>query len=259
MPSYKKNLLLQIGPIQTAVNLYTVKQPSQKSGVRRVCPEHMVPLKQQYACYEGDDTEIFHWGEWADAVETPEGWRKVKQSERPEVDASESLTLIPVPAEEVNDHTFEGDNIYYCQPAGEAYHLTWEILNRQMKSGKTVFLARGALRRGREKLWKLELFRGYPVLREIMFPEGIKDTPETDVDVTVDRETQKLVSTFVDQAMKSWDEIDTDDEFQKRFDKWIDSGELVQVNDKESPSTKQTPQEMIAGLQEAVRNATKNQ
>ncbi len=215
----------------------------------------MVPLTQQYVCNEGDTTEVFAWGEWADAVETPKGWRKVRTTERPSVDKVEAMTLIPVAAQDVRDHTFEGDNIYYCEPANEAQALTWHILNRQMKSGKLVFMARGALRQGKDKLWKLELFQGFPVLREIIFPGTIRDAPEVD-SMRIDKDTQDLVGQFIEQSMSSWDDVDTADSWQDQFNKWVNAGELVQVNDAEASDT-QSPDDLIAGLQEAVKKSLK--
>lgn len=257
MPAYKKNLLLQIGPIQTAVDLHTVKPSQSQSSVRRLCPEHKVPLSQQYVCTEDDNHKTFAWGEWASGVQTPDGWRIVRESERPSVAASDVLTLIPVPASEVRDQTFEGENIYYCQPSSEPSKLTWTILNRQMQSGKVVFLARGALRQGRAKLWKLELFRGYPVLREILFPENLKPTPETEP-MKIDKETQTLVAKFIEASMSSWDDVDTTDDFKAKFDQWVAAGDAVQVKDAPTSGTTQSVEEMMAGLKESVRRATAN-
>jgi hypothetical protein len=258
MPAYKKNLLLQIGPIPTAVNLHTVKPSRNKSSsVRRICPEHLVPITQQNVCEEDDTHKIFAWGEWADAVETPEGWKLLKDTDRPPEDEPvDSMNLIPVPAQEIRDHTFDGDNLYYCEPSSDAYLLSWEILNRQMKAGKVAFLCRGSLRtNSKTKLWKYELFQGYPVLREVMFPEAIKPAPDTDRSTKIDKATQSLVSEFIKQSMSSWDNVDTTDDWQTRFNEWINTGEDVQVKVPDGDGTKvlQTQHEMIAGLQEAVR------
>lgn len=252
MPAFKKQLLLQIGPIQTAVDLHTVKEAAETS-IRRVCPDHLIPLKQRVVCEE--DEKVFGWGEWADAVPGPDGWRVVHKSEKPSVDASSSLTLIPMAAQDVRDNTFEGENMYYCKPSSEPFTLTWHILNRAMKPGKTLFMARGALRAGREKLWKYELFRGYPILREVVFPDAIKPQPDTDMDFKIDKETQNLVSTFIDSTMSSWDQIDTTDSFKAAFDKWVGAGNLVQVK-AESPDTTNV-EDMIKNLQNAVKAATK--
>jgi hypothetical protein len=261
MPAFKKNLLLQIGPIPTAVNLHTVKPSRNKStSVRRVCPDHLVPLSQQYACTEDDNHRIFAWGEWADAVETPEGWKLLTNDDRPQDEPVDSMQLIPVPAQEIRNQTFDGESLYYCEPSSDAYLLSWEILNRQMKTGKVAFLCRGSFRRNsKTKLWKYELFQGYPVLREVMFPEAIKPAPDTDRSTKIDKATQNLVTEFIAQSMSSWDDVDTTDDWQTRFNEWIGTGEDVQVKVPDGDGTKvqQTQQEMIAGLQEAVRKHNK--
>jgi non-homologous end joining protein Ku len=260
MAAYKKDLVLSIGPIQTTVNLHTVRPSSSGSGRKIVCPDHLVPLSQQYVCKEDDNHRTFSWGEWAYAVETPEGLRLMDDEAKPEIEPTNELPLIPVPAQEIRDHTFEGDGMYYCQPSSRASALTWTILARQLKTGKVAFMTRGSLRRGsKDKLWKLELFRGYPVLREIAFPDEVKEAPDASVadDVTVDKPTQKLVSEFIDASMSTWDDVDTTNTWKQQFEAWVDSSEIVRTNDVEKPATKQGPEDLIAELQAAVEASKK--
>lgn len=259
MAAYKKDLILSIGPIQTTVNLHTVQSSSGPSR-RIICPDHLVPLSQQYVCEEDDNHRTFSWGEWAYGMETPEGFRVLKDEEKPQPEPTNELALIPVPAQEIRDNTFEGDSMYYCQPSSKASALTWTILNRQLKTGKVSFMTRGCLRRNsKEKLWKLELFRGYPVLREIAFPDNLKPEPDAEIaeDVTVDKPTQKLVSEFIDASMSTWDDVDTTDTWQEQFEEWINDSEIVRPNVSEESATKQSPEDLIKGLQEAVKNAKK--
>ena len=255
MRAFRKDLMLQIGPIQTMVNLYSVV-PSSKPSARIVCPDHTVPLKQQYRCPEDD--AVIPWGSWDQAVETPQGWRKVDPSVRPTLEsASKVLELTPVPASEIADNTFEGDAIYWLEPSNEASIPTWTILVRQMKSGKTAFVTRGGFKKGGiERLWKIELFRGHPVLRSMQFPETINDAPENP-SVTVDKETMTLVNNFIEARMSSWDDVDTTDRFAAALQEWIQAGELTDVGAVDSyGNVKQSPEDMMAALKEAVRKAT---
>ncbi len=156
MAAYKKDLILSIGPIQTTVNLHTVQSSSGPSR-KIICPDHLVPLSQQYVCKEDDNHRTFSWGECAYGIETPEGFRVLMDEDKPQLELTNELALIPVPAQEIRDNTFEGDSMYYCQPSSKASALTWTILNRQLKTGKVAFMTRGCLRRNsKEKLWKLE-------------------------------------------------------------------------------------------------------
>lgn len=254
MAAFRKELLLQIGPIQTTVNLHSVA-PRSKTSARLVCPDHTVPLKQQYRCPEED--HVVAWGTWDRAVETAEGWRKVKASDRPTLEAaSKVLELTPVPAKEIEENTFTGESIYWMEPSNEAAMETWSILVRQMNTGKVAFVTRGGFKKGGlEKLWRLELFRGYPVLRELVFPDKINKQPEGEP-IRVPKDTSTLVGQFIEARMSSWDEIDTVDRFQTALNEWVSKGELVKMKEASSDEPpKQTHEDMMAALKEAVEKA----
>lgn len=252
MGAFRKELLLQIGPIQTTVNLHSVA-PSSKPSVRRVCPDHSIPLKQQYRCLEGDGHDIA-WGEWDSAVETAKGWRKVDPDQRPTLEAATKvMELVPVPAKEIADNTFATDTLYWVSPASDASLMNWTMLVRQITSGKTAFVTRGGFRKGGiERLWRLEMFRDYPVLRQLQFPETITAPPETET-VTIDRATHKLVAEFIETRTSSWNDIDTTDRFEKALNEWAASGELVDIGDSSTSSDEgQSVTDMMALLKEAV-------
>ena len=254
--AYRKDIALTIGPITTLVNLHSVVPSSSGSKTKRVCPDHKIPLNQKMMCPK--DKEIFEWGEWLDAVETAEGWRAVSQAERPTMDqASKSLDLVPVPVKEIENNSFEGESTYWLEPSNEVSLTTWSILVQQLKTGTIVFVTRGGFSKGgREKLWKLELFRGYPILRELRFPDTIRDAPEAEP-VKVDKETKELVNNFIESRMSEWDDIDTTDNLQAQFEKWVQAGELISVAESTSSEPKQTHEDMLANLKRAVEEATK--
>lgn len=256
MAVFRRELLLQIGPISTTVNLSSVV-PSKKSSTRLVCPDHTVPLKQQYRCTppEGDE-HVVEWGTWDKAIETPKGWRKVNPDDRPTLEqASKVLELVPVPSKEIDENTFATDTLYWVEPSNEASIVNWTILVRQIKSGKTAFVTRGGFKKGGiERLWRLEMFRGSPVLRQLQFPDTINDAPEAEA-VTIDKETLTLVNAFIEARLTSWDDLDTTDRFEKMLEDWAASGQLVDVVEEDNDGKpKQTHEDMMEALKKAVTN-----
>lgn len=246
MGSYRKGLLLSLGPLRAAVDLNTVA-PEKRSGLKRLCPTHYIPLHQRYECSEGPHLV----DEWVNGMEQADGgWKVVDPEEKPSVDAVRVLELTPVPTAELEANTFEGRSTYYCEPSSIGDHLNWELFRRALK-GKMSFVARGAMRRGGEKLWRLELFRNYLVLREIMFPETIKPAPEAP-DVRVDKETSLLVKKFIDTKSTEWENFDSEDTLQHKVDEWLSAG-----TEKESKETggATPPKDAVQSLQDALRAA----
>jgi non-homologous end joining protein Ku len=254
--SYRKNLSLSLGPIQAAVNLLTVL-PSVKSDTHRYCPEHHERLNQHYVCLnlredEGKSHNV-EWGQWVLGADTTDGFKLVEEGTKPKVDRTDALVLTPVPTKEIEANTIEGPAIYYCQPSTAAGHQAWAIMHKVVKSGKTTLITKGALRAGREKLWKITTFRDYLVLREIVFPDNITDTPEN-VDFKVDAATNKLVTQFVDNLMTSWDDVDTTDDMEERITTWLDSGEIIERPEGEAKEvvTGQAGEDLKASIAKAI-------
>lgn len=250
MGSYRKGLLLSLGSIiQVQVDLQTVV-PSQRSGLKRLCPDHHQPVKQSYACPEGHPIT-----EWVSGQETTEGWKIVKPDERPNFDANDALELIPVPAHELDEHTFAGSAIYYCQPTSSVTHEAWGVLHKILTKGKVALITKGALRKGAQKLWRVDVFRDYLVLREVVFPENIKAVPEQ-VETKIPKATMDLVNQFIDKLMVSWDKFDASDETRKRIDQWIAAGETVEADTKtKRVADLTTGIAAVANLQESLREA----
>ena len=235
MGSYRKGLLLSLGSIiQVQVDLQTVV-PTQRSGLRILCPEHHQPLKQSYNCPEGHPVE-----RWVKGKQTADGWQIPKEDEKPEFDADQAFDLVPVPADQLEAHTFAGKSIYYCQPTNTVSHEAWAVLRKILAKGKIALVTKGALRRGAKKLWRIDVFRDYLVLRDIEFPENIRAVPEQ-VDVKIPKATHDLVNQFIDNLMVSWDTLDTTDETRQQVEAWIAAGEAVAADTKS-----------MAGLDDAV-------
>lgn len=251
--SYRKGLQLSLGLIQAQVDLHTVLPSKSSTGLKRLCPDHHALVKQQNVCSAED--HAIPWGGWVMGQETPSGWKIVQATDKPEESAAETLDLSPVPAKELTDNTFDGDAIYFCKPTNDASNEAWQVFINIAKKDKVALVAKGALRRGQPKLWRLGVFRDYLVLREIAFPEAIKDTPEAP-DVKVPKQTTLLVDQFVNQLMTEWDKLDTEDTGTKRIKEWLDSGDLIEdvIIGKD---TNDEPQKAIVNLQQQLAEAIK--
>ncbi len=57
--------------------------------------------------------------------------------------------------------------------------------------------------------------------------------------------------------MSTWDDVDTTDTWREQFEEWVNQGEIVRPNVSEDSTTKQSPEDLIKGLQEAVKNVKK--
>lgn len=248
MGSYRKGLLLSLGSIiQVQVDLQAVL-PTKRSGLKRLCPEHHQPVRQNYECPEGHPVT-----EYVSGKETVEGWKVVRPEEKPVSLATDALELIPVPAAELEANTFGGNGFYYCQPSSAVTHEAWAVLHKILTKGKVALIAKGALRQGAEKIWRVEIFRDYLALRELVFPEHIRATPEQ-VDVKIPKATQDLVNQFIDQLLVGWNKFDATDETQKKIDEWIAAGDTVEAD----TTTKRVAElgqviDMNAALQEAIK------
>ncbi len=227
MGSYRKGLTLSLGSIvQTQVDLQAII-PAKRSGLRLLCPEHHIPLKQQYRCYNDEEGHVVT--EAVKGAQVPEGWKIVQEGDRPQHLATKGLELIPVPAKDLDSQTVLGSGFYYCQPSSTIGLESWAVFQRILSKGKVALIARGALRQGAEKIWRLTVFRDYLALQELVFPEEIRSTPEQ-VDVKVSRPVQQLVDQFVDQLLVDWDKFDSKDHNKEEIQKWLDAGELVEVD-----------------------------
>ncbi len=225
MASYRKNLMLSLGPISTSVDLETVA-PKKSSGLNRLCPDHTVKLSQKYKCpgtSDADEHEVV-WGSWDMGYETADGYKIVDEAAKPEVESVGGLALTPVPKKDLESATLEGDGLYYAKPSNAHAESTWAIFNK-LVSGKTALIARGALRKGTntEKLWRVTTFNRYLVLREIRFPENLKPSPEA-ISKKVDKATYELVAQFADKLTTEWSDFDSTDTMSARMADWMDEG-----------------------------------
>ena len=257
MPSFRSKMMLSLGLIQAQVDLHTVL-PTVKSTTRMLCGEHIVPLKQYYQCPGTDKAEAHSDVDIVRGVPNAEGWTILTQP-KPEADNDvdkKSLSLYPIPAFEVEVNTFAGDSIYYVVPSGKASDQTWAILAQVIKKGKVALVTKAAFTPN-EKMYRLELFRGYLVLRELVFPDKIAETPPVP-EGKVDKAMASLVEQFIDNLVEPWDNFDSSDTNAKRFDAWLATGKQVagpEVRVKDADSS--SPINLMETLKQAVEDAKK--
>lgn len=244
-------MMLSLGSvIQAQVDIHTVI-PTVKSGAHLLCATHTKRVSQFYRCEEGEEVA---WGELARGIETAEGW-KVQTDPPPRSEADKTIPLTPVPLNELLEQTFEGPAIYYLVPNAAAANQVWQVLAQIVKRGKIALISKMALgERQNEKMWRLDLFRGYLVLRELVYPEVIKAVPEIP-EAKIDKQISTLVDQFVENLVSSWDSFDSSDPNIKRFDAWIQAGTTVagpEVQVKEV-----SPAPLLDSLRHAVETTKK--
>lgn len=261
MGSFRSKMMISLGTIISAqVDLHSVL-PTVKSATRLLCEEHHVPLKQTYQCPGTEKAEPHGNVRVVRGVEAPDGWvlltepKPTTEEVKPEID-KKSLALYPVPAADVEANTVVGESIYYLAPSSPASNQVWAILASIIKKGKVALLTKGTFTPN-EKMYRLESFRGYLVLRELVFPDKISEAPPTP-EVKVDKDMAKLVEQFVDNLVAPWEDFDSTDTNAKRFDAWVAKGKLVPLPDvqvKDASST--SPINLMETLKQAVENAKK--
>lgn len=261
MASYRKGLTLSLGSvISTQVDLYSVTPSKSDTGLHRICPDHHVQLKQTHVCFyvENDETKEHQVSNFVLGYEQGDGWI-VPDGEKPSKEAVEALELSPIPPKEVFDNTFEGSGFYYCMPSAPHSLQTWSVLNSIASKGKVALVARGNLKKAvGEKLWKLGSFRGVLALREIVFPENIKEIPKTTVPwegATVEKNITTLVNQFVANLETSWANLDTTDDSKQLIRQWIEKGQNIGAP--ETAQVKTNPTALFDALQESLRQAKK--
>jgi non-homologous end joining protein Ku len=220
MGSYRKELLLSLGLITAQVDLHSVA-PTKKSGFNQYCAEHRTRIKQRRWCPEGDH-EAFDVVSGMDAVSHV---KFVDPARKPEFPKDDRLQLTPVPADEIT--AFAEGGFYYCQPSSVATANTWAALKAVLDKGKVAFVAKGSLRSGERKLWRLDCFNDYLVLRELRYPEDVRGVPEQ-VTIKPSREEMRLFTQVVDSMTVPWDKFDSANENMPLIERWLADAEMIE-------------------------------
>lgn len=250
MNSYRKGMMLSLGVISASVDLYAVVPTDKARSTRMLCPTHHEPLKQQYICEQGENLHPVARDEAVRGIETVNGWIIAPDEEKPSAETSKQLELTPVATAVLSERTFEGPAIYYLTPSSAVSMQAWEVLVGILKKGKISLVTKNALgQSAREKLWKLDLFCGYLVMRELVYPEAIRPVPDI-LHVKVDKKITVLVEQFVENLLTDWDSLDSSDSNARRFDEWMAAGKTVITQP--TTQTESSPVPLLEALQEAV-------
>lgn len=257
MSSFRSKLTLSLGSVISAqVDLHSVL-PSTKSQTRMLCGEHTEPVKMAWQCPgKGEAQAHYVYGDQiVRGVENAEGWTIVTGT-KPEVEIDKkTIGLVPIPAVEVERNTFVGEAIYYLTPSGPSAHQVWQILAGIVKKGKVALITKAAFTPN-EKMYRLDTFRDYLVLRELVYPDKIADTPAVP-EGKVDKAMTTLVDQFVDNLLTSWDGFDSSDANTKRFDAWIATGKTVINPDVPVKEQGNQAADLMETLKRAVESAQK--
>jgi non-homologous end joining protein Ku len=251
MGNYRSKLMFVLGPIQTPVNLMSAI-PSKSGDVHLYCPTHKARISQKLTCSaEGEDVLYYNT---LRGVDTDQGVRILTASERPSIPPSESVNFTPVATAELEQHTTDAEGTYYCIPSIKAGEEAWAIFAKLAADPKVSLVAKAALKKDSQKLYRLRLFNGYLTLRALQFPDNVKPHPEVP-NVKLDRAIWGLVQQFVGQQLATWDSLPTTDDMTEKLKAWVATGELL-PRDETQPNAAPNPGEtLLATLKEAVERA----
>lgn len=248
MASYRKGLTLSLGSlINLRVDLHGVIPSTTGRSLSMICPEHKVQVTQEYKCDAGNHYML--------PAFTGRGRKEgdtfvvVNQDSKPKIDKVEALQLQVVPTKELTDHVVDGEGFFYCKPSTTADEAVWALVHDLLNKGDVALIARGPLRSGTtDKIWRFGVFRGYIVMRDIVFPKAINTTPERPT-AEADQATRELVTQYVGSLVTSWSEIDTTDRAEAMFAQWVEAGDKSSVVTAEPRDVNA----MAISLQEALR------
>lgn len=245
--SYRKALTLNIGVIQTTVDLTAVIPSTDRPQAKRLCPEHHIQLKQAHRCPAGHivDEPILGYSDG-------DRWR-LDDGNKPEIAAAIGMELTPVPVKQLAEHTFDGPSAYWLAPSQETSLQGWHVIRSILAKKKVAFICKGTLRRGSaEKLWRIGLFQDHLIMREIVFPDRIRPHPKVPK-VALKRELVALAQQFVETVTDDWKDIDTTDIGTQAVKQWIET--LPSVPKQEATEQAADPKQSAADLMEALKAA----
>lgn len=181
--AYAGNVTLSIGMLSTLGNLYTVTRTNagQEESFKTVCPECKGPtetLAQKYVCKEDDthgpfDLADVRYGRFEGDKLIVVDTDKMKEA-RASIMPEKALELQVHLREEVEGKTFaRGNGVYVFKPTGKSpfYGILVELLK---KRPDVILLAKTNLR-NHDHFVQVDLESGLLVVRDMMFPEDVKD------------------------------------------------------------------------------------
>lgn len=216
MGAYKKGFWLKLGPIGAMVDINSVIPSSKPTGLRRLCPEHHTPLNMAMKCVSEETEHIVEWNTWVNGKEVP-GMKWAIVEDAPRFSADSEVQLVVVQAKEVDAATFMEGSVYYLESDS---HTTdaWELLRRFASDPKLAVIGKATFRAGpTRKMWRLTTFRGFLVLRELKFPEAIRETPEMPT-VKLAKELVAMAKQYVEANTVQFAKFDSGNEAIAQFE-----------------------------------------
>lgn len=256
MSSYRTGIGINLGPMALVADLSTVVPSTKNTSMKMVCPDHKSFVHQEYVCDEGEHPVIYQ--EALRGVPTATGIRIADPRELPnlQVEKAESLSFVGVPKESIDSNTIPSGQMYYVSPAKKGGNNDmWNVLHQLTTDENLAFVAQGALRKGRARIYKLTLFQDYLILQAVEFPDNIREAPP----IPTSKESAETLKTWEDAARSfatatavQWDKFDATDAYEKNLTSFIESGELIEQSGDEL-SDESSAAAQIAQLQAMVK------
>lgn len=236
MGSYRKGLTLSLGLVTVQVDLYSTKAAA-RSNFNRICPTHMTRVSQKIVCTAGDEEHTLSQAECLSGMPNGNTMKVVTPDSKPTFPKDTGFALTPVTVKELDQATYMGSSVYYCQPSGLDHTAAWSAVRAILDKGKIAFVAKGSIREGKQKLWRLMSFNGYLVLTEMVYPGEIRDLPGAGypgaqglpVPGKPSREHLKMMEQLVLLHLTPWADFDSTDANEPRLEAWLEAGDTVQV------------------------------
>ena len=256
MGSYRKGLTLSLGLANIQVDLYSAKD-SRRTSFNQLCPTHKTRLKQRLYCEADEDHEVKRH-ECLSGLPNGSTMKVVTPSSKPTFPKDEGFTLTPVPVAQLESATYPSQSVYYLQPTKQEFAEGWSALRAILQEGEVAFVTQGAIREGRQKLWRVDVFNDYLVLIEMLYPAEVRARPgdgfpgasATGVPGEPDPANLELMRQLVNLQVKDWAEFDSDDANETRITEWLEGAEIVEI-----PQETQEAGGQVMTLQEALRQS----
>ncbi len=227
--AYKKGLSFALGAMTLVASIDSVV-PSAKSERKRLCAKHHLPVKQGYKCHplKGDAHELAY-GEWIMGIPDGESWALVPDGEKFAPDSHIELSVVP--AEELDESTFMEGSIYYITPDNQAGNPFWEVLRRFAEDKNVALVSKATFRASSyRKLWRLTTFRGHLVMRELKFPDAVREAPQMPV-IKLSKAELDMFKKVRDALVTPFTDVDVSDDKKEQLEELIASAERVPYQD----------------------------
>lgn len=244
MNSVRSGFNITMGLLTFPVKLYAVSPSESGKGLRTLCQKHEVPIKQAFVCPTDNELNPVT----VKAFERTKDVFTLPDTALEPIPKDSGIDLKAVSTADLEAHTIPGEQMYYLQAAGAALPA-WEVIFRLAQLKDRTLIAQTALRDNGRKLYRVTTFHDTLALQEMRFPEKVRK-PESVEHPTVGRDLLALAKQVLDTVTLSWDDLDTVDEGQRRFDEYVATGKVTAAP--ESSGAVGTPMDLMEALKQSV-------